>query len=425
LGSRLQTQTLFQLDELASVAAPNDEARVRSEALETNYVTTDAKTSALRIAKVLLLRDPRWEQAEVDFPNRTDTLVERRIESLIAEGRKYRAVILTNWLTAFQSDLSLYALFAYNSRHGNSQRLLETLLNGEKQAPPYLRLVMLNILKQAIGLSHEELHCLTAGPFDDMAPWVNRMLRDEAVFDWLGRKKRPIRFYGGMTNTVLGLYDELLDDPDVGAGFFNRAADARIDLGGGFSTSELERLLGCSFVSADLLTPRLRDYDDDLVILERRSGSTAVIGEERRKLFLGAQDRIRHIPFDVFKDRLPRDAESYAVVSAGFMTSTLGPFNGESKDVKSARLGTISTSVHAAYRVVELAATGRDVDLFAIQRATSRAYKYKTCLLQWRQGRLSRLQTTDDAKGSKWGGGWTGVYEKINPGNTRYAGFLD
>ena len=415
---------MFRLEDLASVAEANDESRVRSEALETNYLTTDARTSALRVAKVLLLRDPRWTLAEVDFPNRTGTAVERRIAGLIAEGLKYRAVVLANWATAFQSDLSLYSLFAYNVGHGNSERLLEYLLMGEKHSPPYLRLVLLNILKQAIGLSHDELHRLTRGDFEELAPWANRMLADEAVFDWLGRKKRPIRFYGGMTNTVLGLYDPHVADPGVGTDVFNRAADLRIDLGGGFSTSEHERLLGCSFVSADQLTPRLQDYDADLIVLERANGATAVAGEETRKRFLDAQSGIEHLPFDVFKDSFPARAQSYAIVSTGFMTSTLGAFKGESREIKGARLGTISTSVHAVLRVVELVAAGKSVDLLTIQRATSRAYKYKTCLLQWREGRLTRLQTTDDARGSRWSGGWSDVYEKISPANSRYAGLL-
>lgn len=418
---------MFQLEELAQVAELNDEARVRSEALETDYLASDIRASTLRVAKVLLLRGSEWQLPEVDFPNRTGTLVEQRIEALKAEGKRYRALILANWATASQSELSMYTLFLYNARHRHSHEILEHLLNGEKAAPPYLRLVMSNILRQSVGLSHDELHRLSKLPFEETAPWVNRVFQDRAVFDWLRTKKRPIRFYGGVTNTALGLYDGLLANPDVGAHLLDRTAELRFDLGGGFNTSEIERLLGCSFVSADLMSPRVQDYDEDLILLDRTDQeSRAVIADEAcRRRFLARQDAVVHLPFDVFTDSFPQQARSYSIVSAGFMTSNLRPSAAESRDVKAARLGTISTSVHAIHRVVELAAAGKSVDLLTIQRASSRVFKYKTCFLQWREGRLVKLQTTDDPRVSAWASGWDEVYRAISPDNPRFQRLLD
>jgi hypothetical protein len=409
---------MFQVPELASVVALNDEQQVRSAALETDFLSTDVKTSTLRVAKVLLLRDPRWDILEIDFPNKTGTPVERWIERLKAEGKKYRAVALSNWCAAPRSELSMYALFLYNLGYGNSRKVIEYLLHGEKGVPPYLKLLILNILRQSVGLSHDELHRLTAGPFEDLAPWINRIFRDDAVFDWFGRKKLPIRFYGGVTYTIIGMYDQFFQEPGTGTRFFDTSADMRIDLGGGFNTSEIERLTGCSFMSADLVTPRLQDSDEDLIIMDRRHGRRVAADASSRKTFLERQDRIRHMPFDVFQDRFPLDAESYSVFSSGFMTSTLRPSPSESSEVRAARLGATSTSVHAILRVVELAAAGKKVDLFTISRATSRAYKYKTCLMQWREGRLARLQTTDWSR--VWDAGWDEVYGQIGPGNPRF-----
>ena len=51
---------------------------------------------------------------------------------------------------------------------------------------------------------------------------------------------------------------------------------------------------------------------------------------------------------------------------------------------------------------MELVALGKSVDLFTIQRATSRMYRFKTCLLQWRAGRLERLVTTVDPRSTRW-----------------------
>jgi hypothetical protein len=418
---------MFDVKDLASVAVRNDAETVRAEALGTDYLTTDVRAATLRVARVLLLRGAGWDHEEVDFLNKTDTLMERRIEALKAEGKKYRALIMANWATASQSDLSFYTLFLYNVRYRGSHAVLEHLLTGEGAAPPYLRLVMLNILRQSVGLSHDDLHRLSLAPFAELSPWVNRVFHDDAVFAWFARKKKSIRFYGGVTNTALGLYDELLASPEVGAEHLDRKAELRFDLGGGFNTSEIERLLGCTFVSADLMSPRLRDQDEELILLDRPDlNKPAVVADEAtRARFLARQDEVEHLPFDVFKDSFPLHARSYSIVSAGFMTSNLRPTAAESREIKAARLGTLSTSVHAILRVMELVAAGKSVDLLTIQRASSRVFAYKTCLLQWREGKLVRLLTTDDPRAATWADSWDEVYRAISPDNPRYRALLD
>ena len=394
---------MFELSDLAGVAQQNDPALVRAELQDTDFLTCDLRDATLRVAKLLLLREPSWHKPEVDLPNSRDTAVERLVDRLKSEGQYYRAVMLSNWATSRMGRLPLYALFLYNTNYARTRAILEHILLGEDEAPPYLKLVLLNILHQSVGLSHDQLHRLTAGPFNELAPWVNRIFHDDAVFDWLARKKRSIRFYGGVTNTVIGFYDELFADPAVGTEFINRSAERYIDLGGGFNTSEIERLVGRPFVSADLGTPRLADYDEELIMFDRRAGEYGPVATEAaRREFLARQDRIVHLPFDVFEDHFSTDASSYMIVSAGFMTSTLRPPPAHSREVSSARLGTIATSVHAVLRVMELVALGKSVDLFTIQRATSRVYHYKTCLLQWREGKLVRLMTTADPRSSNW-----------------------
>jgi hypothetical protein len=414
---------MFELSDMASVAELNDEAAVRAEVLDTNYLTSSLREATLRVSKLLLLREPSWKSPEVDLPNVSDTPIERLVDRFKAEGLHYRAVMLSNWATTGQAWLPAYGLFLYNMDYGHTRAILERLLTGEKLAPPYLKLVLLNILHQSVGLSHDQLHRLTAGRFDQLAPWVNRIFQDDAVFGWLERKKQPIRFYGGMSNTVIGLYDETFADPAVGTQYIDRTAERYIDLGGGFSTSELERLIGRPFISADLMTPRFADYDEELIMHDRRVGAiTPIADEAARREFLARQDRVEHLPFDVFEHHFPTDARSYTIVSAGFMTSTLGPPPSLGKDVKSARLGTTSTSVHAILRVMELVALGKSVDLFTIQRATSRVYYYKTCLLQWREGRLARLVTTVDPRSTDWGRNYS--YDAFAPSNPIFRRFM-
>lgn len=415
---------MFELSDMAAVAEQNDEASVRAELLATDFSTCSLREATLRVAKLLLLREPSWHQPEVDLPNVSDTAIERLVDRLKADGQHYRAVMLSNWATSRQGRLPLYALFLYNANYGHSRAILEHILTGEKTAPPYLKLVLLNILHQSVGLGHDQLHRITAGSFAELAPWVNRIFHDDAVFGWLKRKKRPIRFYGGVTNTVIGLYDDLFADPAVGTEHINRTADRYIDVGGGFNTSEIERLVGRAFVSADLATPRLADYDEELIMQDLRGNAFGPVATEAaRQEFLARQERVVHLPFDVFEDHFATDARSYTIVSTGFMTSTLRPQPSQAKDVKAARLGTISTSVHAILRVMELVALGKSVDLFTIQRATSRVFYYKTCLLQWREGKLVRLVTTVDPRSTNWSSKFR--YHAFDPSNPRFRRLME
>lgn len=80
---------MFEREDLAEVAEINDEATVRAEALDTDYLTTSVAESTLRVAKILLLREPTYERAEVRIHNVHDTAVERLVERLEAEGQRY------------------------------------------------------------------------------------------------------------------------------------------------------------------------------------------------------------------------------------------------------------------------------------------------------------------------------------------------
>jgi hypothetical protein len=415
---------MFERAELAEVAEHNDEATVRAAALDTDYLTTSVRESTLRVAKILLLREPSCELSEVHIDNVHDTAIERLAERLAAEHEPYRAVMLANWATIRQGHIPNYALYLYNADYGSSRRILEHMLTGERWPPPYLKLAVLNMLHQSVGLSHDQLHALTSQPFRVLAPWINRLFADDRAFEWLHTKKQPIRFYGGVTNTILGFYDRLFADPAVGTAFIDRAAQRCYDLGGGFNTTEIERLVGCPFVSADLMTPRMADYDPELIMLDDRHGDVSpVANEAARREFFARQDRVAHLPFDVFQDSFPTDASSYTIVSAGFMTSTLRPTPSYDSEIKQARLGTLATSVHAIARVLELVALGKRVDLFTIQRATSRVFHYKTCLLQWREGKLVRLMTTVDPRAADWAEGSPHI-QALDPNKKRFAKFM-
>jgi hypothetical protein len=334
----------------------------------------------------------------VTFPNVTGTAYEGWIERA-ARQRAYLGHILTQWVTVRRVDFSLYPVFLYNRDFARTRAVLEELLAFEHAPPPYLYLLLLNLVRQALGMSHDAIAALGQGPFDDAARHLRRLFEGDLVDRWLARKRQPLRFYAGATNTVLRLYDALLTDPRTGIEHFDRDAEARYDLGGGFNTSEIERLLDRPFTSADIVTPRLADYDPELVLHVAAPGvSHRVATAAERDAHLARQERVDHLPLDVLHEGFPADARSYAIVSTGFLTSTVRPAEQQAdwRSDSAEGLGHLGLSVHAIARVLELVRDGKRVDLLTIQRATSRVYKYKTVLVQWRDRRLTRLVTTDD-----------------------------
>ena len=415
--------------QLDSLVQPAEERRVRVQALNHDYTTSDLIESACILARVMLYRSPSCEQPHI-LANVTDTAYERWIEANL-DSKPYHASILTNWIAIFRSDFGQYPIFLYNRGYGRTREALTQILTRESPPPPYLYLIFLNAFRQALGLSYDKIAALPlrGRHFDETARVFNELLGGSAIEDWLARKKQPIRFYGGSTNTVLGLYDSVFTDPGTGLDFFNRDAQARYDLGGGFNTAEIERLMGCSFISADILSPRCEDYDDDLCIqVEGPDGRRGIAATTAREAYLERQRQVKHLPFNVMSDSFPDGADSYAIVSTGFMTSTVRPQQkrGEWRAKAAAGVGHLGLSLHAIARVLELVQKGKTVDLFTIQRASSRLYKYKTVLLQWRKGNLLRLITTDDElRKDRWSeAALDSIREKIDPQNEFYRDLL-
>src|SRR5262249_23206697 len=154
-------------------------------------------------------------------------------------------------------------------------------------------------------------------------------------------------------------------------------------------------------------SPRYEDYDAEICFqVHGTDGKRRIADGVTRDRFLARQRRVEYLPFNVMKDSFPDDADSYAIVSTGFITSTVRPEEkqAEWRAEPGAGVGHLGLSIHAIARVLDLVKNGKSVDLFTIQRASSRIYKYKTVLLQWREGRLLRLVTTNDELGSdRWG----------------------
>lgn len=415
-------------DVLRQIVADNDEQQIKTSVLNKDYIAADVIETTAVIAKLLLMRWPHWNKPDVDLPNKTNTLFEQWIDACKEKGKLHRARLLVTWLTAIRGHYANYQIFLFNKRMWRSKEFLHFILK-DNEAPPYLGVFLFNLFRQALGYSHTELHHMSKGEFDVFAPLFKTLLTTNVVWDWAARRKQSFYFYGGQTHTFLNSYDAFFNQPTSDSQYFNREAALRYDIGGGFNTSEVERLLGCSMISADIRGPNIRDYDDDIILrtVNPLSYNYCVADDHQREKFLNRQANVVWLPFDVYKDSFP-DASSYAFTSTGFITSTVRPnFNvqNENKDMKG--LGTLLTSFHGLARVMEKVVQGKDVDLFTLQRASGRIYKYKTVFIQWRGGKITRLTTTDDiSQGLRWTPhALDQIYIAINPENPAYLKLLD
>lgn len=388
---------------LAEIVDGGNELEIRERVQNIDYLKEDPIRSAVAVGKLLLMPSTQVTTEQLTSLTSTSTPFGEWAETVRNSDNPRRAPTLINWSLGdggLAVDKSLYPIFLYNYNYKDARNILHHFMGNEKTAAPYLPLLCMNLLHQVIGLSHTELSELTEGPFYKLAPLYNDLFsRLDRIQDWLKNAPQPLQFYGGATNTVLRLYDKHFDDTATGFAKLNAAADRLYDLGGGFSTSEISRLFKKEFTSADIHSSSLLSQDKELVIMRSLGPNmvNTVIDDEAHATFVEAQERVPYTHFNVFTDSFPADAQSYAIVSTGFMTSTVRTRGKMPTIDDTPRLRPIALSMYGIYRVMELVAAGKDVDLFTIQRATNRVYKHKTCFLRWKNGALTDLITTNDS----------------------------
>ncbi len=298
-----------------------------------------------------------------------------------------------SWFRAF--DATLQCIFElYEEDFGSTRATLERLTLVEPRVP-FLSLLIATALEELDALPLEALRNrrrlsrAVRGLFDER----QRLAR------WLDEKEargiRP-REIGGMTFTVVGMYDWVVHSPATGCLRFPKTAEACIDLGGGYATPDLRRVLGLPLVSFDLEPPtRARELG-----IRRFAATTA-----GKKFRAPPQNRIRWQTdaeaelyfaqleqqpwqrFDVYGDRFDASADSYFVTSFGFMTSTVAshsPLALTRRELSSNVRAQMATTFTAASRVMELVLAGKDVSLLTYQRAISRAYRNITVFLRFK-----------------------------------------
>ncbi len=369
----------------------DSEAALKSRLLLTDFTKIDDHLGTIVLSSFLLRQLPC---PKLEFPNVTGTLYEQWLDETVRRGQNVQHGALLNWLLVAPPKYVLYLIFLFNSRYGETWKVLRRLLKSEKKnPPPYLFRVIPNILLHYYPADEVASLVENSGDLERWAPYIRELTRSaEKVEKWLAEKAQPIRFYGGKTNTVLGMYDAYFDDK-TGAKRLNPDADVYYDLGGGYNTPEIRRLTGFPFISADLNSPRLEEHDSRLLLVRKVAGKEVALPEAERAEYLKSLRETPYLKFDVFENAFPESYDSYVIASTGFLTSTVRPNVSVSGFERN---GDLLTSAMAVWRVLRLVQLGKDVDLFTIQRATKRPYAYKTVFLQFRAGRVATLVVTGD-----------------------------
>lgn len=179
----------------------------------------------------------------------------------------------------------------------------------------------------------------------------------------------------GATNTVVGMYDWIASAedknirPDINK---IKSAAYCADLGGGFATADISRVLGKQFISHDITNPK------ELTINLLAKQDTT---------YLAAVHNTPYKYFDVFETALEKDHKSYAIVSFGFLTSTVTSISSSTNNEKN----TISTLLAGLTKIVELANTGVDIYCYFYSRATRRLYQNAVIQLHISNNKINKI----------------------------------
>ena len=300
-------------------------------------------------------------------------------------GEKEKLIVST-WLTAANGEALWHPFVKFNAEP-KTQDIFELFLE-QKPHPPYLTLLCLNLIKQIFGHTNDDMAIITRDPML-LLEWHGKLFSDkERIINWLEGSKKPLRYYSGSTNTILNRYDMHLKNVSI-----NRDAEAYYDLGGGYNTSEINRIFGKDFTSLDLVHPLISKYDEDLIIRKRVSSILNVcLNKLEMDQYIERQKAVKYMQFNTAVQSIPNHFNSYVIASTGFMTSTV-KMNKKTEDNWCAELIEKNnrytvTSIVAMHRVIELVAAGKHVQLVTLNRASSRLYSHRVVSIEWHDGKI-------------------------------------
>ena len=358
--------------------------------LNFNYGKNSVLQGAAELAKILLYSDEPQTLFMYESDHESDF---DRWYDAQSPGRQHKlSVWIYNGVLTFD-----WYFFEHFGERPEIREIFELLLS-QKTAPPYLNVLLLYMIKQLFGLSNDAMAKITEDR-NELHHWYEELLRHKTrAADWIIANGQALRFLGGRTNTILGYYDFYFDTL-----YSKRDFAAYFDLGGGFNTSEITRLTGSEFISLDLLSPAPTTYNRDIIMRRKlANGTIRCLNDAEMAAYFKRQSKVPWMAFDVGTDSIPSGFDSYFLTSTGFMTSTVKPSSGLKErwcaEPLEPQYRHILTSFIAMYRVIELVATGKNVCLMSVSRASSRYYANRAVWLEWKNGAIVDYKTVPKVK---------------------------
>jgi hypothetical protein len=298
--------------------------------------------------------------------------------------------------TASWSGMSRYLMDLYEKNFGTARESAHYLLN-YKNYLPIPGMVLAQALYEKLGL--EASFQVDQEVSEKSKKAIRQLLADNSFIDWAKSKTRSLRQYAGNANPTLGLYDWITYPQyaeKVGLNRFRQDADVYYDLGGGFETPEVKRLLGHDFVSFDVLSPKMaRKFN--LLAFQLDSWRKPSLDQERvhtlkaldHEAYLAKLDQIPFRHFNIFEDSFLPKHKSYFITSFDFLGSAVGTHAENAFYMQNNTIPKIfATTYVGVRRIIELVALGKDVDLFAVLGSPYRLYRFQTVYLSFRNHRL-------------------------------------
>lgn len=199
----------------------------------------------------------------------------------------------------------------------------------------------------------------------------------------LAEQKFPFYEIGGRTNTSLETYRWCFEPGAIEKTGFESVRrstyDLCFDLGGGYATPFLASRFQKPLVCLDICDP------NQLISLDPESQTEY----RRHGLELGSEP-IPFIYFDVFKSKIPTNADTYLITSFGFLGSTISEPSQKSFGEKS--FAPYRATLASARLLSQLIFQGKKIDLCVYARP-SKAYYSNICYtLRFRESKLVSAQ---------------------------------
>ncbi len=208
---------------------------------------------------------------------------------------------------------------------------------------------------------------------------------------------------GGVTQTVLRHYDWLATARPAVLQKVPRDVDCAVDLGGGYATPDVSRLLGIDLTSLDRHAPSRASEIGLARMRLDTSGSRRTPGNwwrahrwqthEEAQCYRALLERWPSEQFDVFQDDISSDHTSYLVTSFAFISSPTRSASSAaptSAPLRKGRLAQLATMAAAVACVLRLVAKGKQVTLLSCQGPSSSglAGRHRAVLLRFADRQL-------------------------------------